>query len=332
MKIYSVILIACLCALAGCGTPASEVPIASTLPTERTEPLTIPTGIEQDKVIDMYRPQSEQEIDFHSQLYVPLPRQLISAREEISVRLRKLGDLAWIATELEPSSVWPLLVTYWRTSAGGLRSADHVTGTIRTGEYEATDGSLMRAVIRLDGGFRAGTSEVQISEYKKQGNNWVLMQTDTSPASQLVALTRYITQVTQESTPSSLIARALNDRHKATLDNSDEDNQKLVLSTSMERAWATVLAALAEIEVPVLERDLSRRTLVVGTAGSQTDIDDQPEQTEQTEQTEETLAPASATLFFEQKDKRIYISKGEFTDPETQAGMTTLFADIIAIL
>ena len=298
----------------GCGSPSTDVPIASILPIERIEPLQVPSEITQDKATDIYRDPGL-DPSFDRQLMIPAPRQLIAAREDISVRLIKLGDLAWIAIELEPSSVWPLLVTYWRTSAGGIRSADHTDGTIRRGEYQAADGSRRRSTIRLEGSFRAGTSEVQIFEYQRNGGDWELLSIDTSPASELVSLTRYITQVTAESTPSSLIARALDENYKASLDNSDQDEQKLVLEIGMSRAWATVLRSLGELNIPVISRDQSTRTMLVGASGAP-DSEDQP----------------TATLRFTEEGSAIVVSKGDYANQELADSMVTLFADIIATL
>ena len=275
------------CSFIGLDRYFGESDIQKWLETESSDSTQIPVGLDQPKFndlmpipeIDDYRGLSGQTME------VGLPEALNTAFAVEQIVIRRLGDQRWVFLDLPTAVIWPQVVLFWEENDFPVAMLDPRNGTLETEWLIGTFGNpdeiyeslkngsawsfqpsaqQYKFRIKLEPGVRNGSTELFIEQKQRRLGgqleaSWGKGSDNPELEGKLLSvMAYYLGDRMVEGPKVSLLAAGLQES-KANLV-TQPSGMVLSYKLDLDRAWATVGAALEDARVAV--DDLDRRSRV----------------------------------------------------------------------
>ena len=282
--ILLVSLMASSCSYVGLDRFFGESDVKDWLETEASTTSEIPQGLDQPKFVDLmpipdvidYRGLTGQTIE------VGLPDALNTGFAVEQIVIRRLGDERWVFLDLPTAVIWPQMVLFWEENQLPVASLDPRQGVLETewlmGAYGNPDEiyeSLTSSAawsfqpkaqqykfrVRIEPGVRTGSSELYIEQKQRRIGEQLEVDWDSGSDNSelegklLSVMAYYLGDRMVEGPKVSLLAAGLQES-KANLI-TQPTGMVLSYKLDLDRAWATVGAALEDAKVTVDDLDRS---------------------------------------------------------------------------
>ena len=257
-KSISALLLAAALSASGCASKSAKERASALGKLDASTPgeLVLPPGVSREEVLDQFQLPAVKEVE-NGYEKVGRPRQFLSVAEKSQVRLHRLGALNWVYVMARPSSIWPLVLDFWKSKKIKLVEANPSAGIIRTAPVAAARGGKRRFwEMRLEHGIRQQSSEVFLAVFE-QGAGSSLREVTSEVEevrSYYMDLMRFLSDNSDRMSGHSLVAGALDQRQKATLIE-DDGERAIVLLVGFNRSWSAAERALQSAEVPIYDKN-----------------------------------------------------------------------------
>lgn len=133
----------------------------------------MPEGMEAATSLDIFSipPGDVSEVIF-SRRNLPRARETISSDLTGAVSLHRLGERYWLAAEMPPSALWPLIRNYWQHREIEIALENPTNGTVTTALLTALlpdQANPLSLQLTVESGLRSGSSEVHMSVLDEEG-------------------------------------------------------------------------------------------------------------------------------------------------------------------
>jgi outer membrane protein assembly factor BamC len=236
---------------------------------EEIPPIDVPDGLDTAALTELFviPPVGNDYVDPESEFIVPTPDAL-RGEERTLVKIQKLGDRRWIATNISPSEAWPYLQAFLEESGIKLARHDPVNGLMETawlrldGETETKD----RYKIIVEQGLHTNTSEIHVAQLTVPASvpaegqvNWP--EKSSNPTREKWMMDKIsVFLARQEMTSVSMLAQAIGSQKKVEVVTPFQGEPFLLLTLDYDRAWASVGGALNRQHFFLKQRDAATRT------------------------------------------------------------------------
>ena len=279
-----VTLLASGCSFIGLDRYFGESEVQEWLESESSSASEVPEGLDQPPFFDLmpipdvidYRGLSGQTLE------VGLPDALNTSFAVEQIVIRRLGDERWVFLDLPTAVIWPQMVLFWEENDFPVAMLDPRQGVLETewliGTYGNPDeiyeslksGSAWsfqpsaqqyKFRVKVEPGVRNGSSELYIEQKQRQFGEQLEVSWETGSDNPelegklLSVMAYYLGDRMVEGPKVSLLAAGLQES-KANLI-TQQSGMVLSYKLDLDRAWATVGAALEDASVTVDDRDRS---------------------------------------------------------------------------
>ena len=272
------------CSFIGLDRYFGESDIQKWLETESSESTTIPDGLDPPEFVDLmpipevddYRGLSGQAME------VGLPEALNAGFAVEQIVIRRLGDQRWVFLDLPTAIIWPQVVQFWEEKdfpvamldpRNGILETEWLVGTYGNPDeiYESLDNGSAWSFepsarqykfrIRIEPGVRNGSTELFIEQKQRSFGDQLDASWDNGSDNPelegklLSVMAYYLGERVAEGPKVSFLAAGLQESKAVLLTRSN--GMVLSYKLDIDRAWATVGAALDDARVSVDDRDRS---------------------------------------------------------------------------
>ena len=188
---------------------------------------------------------------------LPRAREIISSGLTGAVRLHRLGDRYWLAAEMPPSTLWPLLKNYWQSIGAATESENPAEGEM----FSATipDVSPPRHYrLKIEGGLRSGSSEAHLTPLNQAGAE---ISVPGAIEDRFRHMLLYLQSV--DDIASSMLVQHLDFKTKLTTGTDNSSYPYIELQLDPRRAWSLLLSVIRKLELDVVGIDRGRRIIAL---------------------------------------------------------------------
>lgn len=226
------------------------------------QPLQVPPNLSSTAIDDALAiPPTSAPSGLGGKFEVPRPDPLEGNPDGELVKLQRLGDDHWILVEAEPGEVWPRVRQFLTVNQLTVARADAATGMIESGwlQPQADGAARERYRFRIEQGVQRGSSEVFVLQ--SGSDSWPQHSTNAGREAEMrQALAQFIADAGSSGSVSMLAQRGLDSRGKVFMERRGEQ-PSLRLELPIERAWASLEAALPKAGFTIDDRNRSDRQL-----------------------------------------------------------------------
>jgi outer membrane protein assembly factor BamC len=232
------------------------------------KPLDVPTGLSRDAIEDqLVVPRAQSQVALEGEFEVPQPEAINPAAGVERVKLQKLGQQSWILVESAPGEVWPRVRQFLTVNQLAIARLDGATGVIETAWLQPTSTTTReRYRFRIEQGVQRGSSEVFALQADASAGeaSWPIESSNTArEADMLKALAQFIADNGSSGSVSMLAQRGISAQGKVFFERKAGEAPQLRLQLPLERAWASLEAALPRAGFAVAETNRAEREVWV---------------------------------------------------------------------
>jgi uncharacterized lipoprotein len=225
----------------------------------------VPEELDNSRLGQLYR-LPDQDIVEPTSAKTPFPPASATQASGQSASLQQLDNKLWVLNDRSVATTWVQLINFWNRRGVTLEKTDVKDATLQTGWFNEAiqPGFSIRYRLRLEQGFQDNTSEIYLSNQKRDNSNlageWINNQNDVGDDrvhAQLIA-DSLVTQLIngQSDVGNSFLAESINLPQKSSL--SIINNEPvLLLAVNTPRANNALSKALADDGFLTYDSDLA---------------------------------------------------------------------------
>jgi outer membrane protein assembly factor BamC len=232
------------------------------------KPLEVPAGLSRDAIEDqLVVPRAQAQVALEGEFEVPRPETINPAAAAERVKLQKLGEQSWILVESVPGEVWPRVRQFLTVNQLAIARLDGAAGVIETAWLQpASTTARERYRFRIEQGVQRGSSEVFLLQADASAGEAAWPAQSSSAAREvemLKALAQFIADNGSSGSVSMLAQRGISAQGKVFFERKPGQPSQLRLQLPVERAWASLEAAVPRAGFAVAETNRAERELWV---------------------------------------------------------------------
>ena len=205
-------------------------------------------------IVNRYPISSQVEI-LQEQTKTPRPKELFSASSQNEIRLHKLGEVRWVYLGLEPSSVWPMAIEFFKNNEiYKLGAYDPSKGIINSKNF-IFNNQETKIEFKIERGLQQSSSEIFVSHLINLKGNWEIIPNEKSNLNKIVNELYDFLSTTAPSSGTSLVALNLNTSNKTEVITNQNGSKFIKLRVNYARAWAATRRSLQLAGYKILDED-----------------------------------------------------------------------------
>jgi uncharacterized lipoprotein len=244
-----------------CSSPKPDYLKAETIP-----PVKVPEGLDNSRLGQLYR-LPNQEIIEPTSAKTPFPPASATQASGQSASLQQLDNKLWVLNDRSVATTWVQLINFWNRRGVTLEKTDVKSATLQTGWFNEAiqPGFSIRYRLRLEQGFQDNTSEIYLTNQKRDDANliseWTDNQNDVGDDrvhAQLIA-DSLVTQLIngQSDVGNSFLAESINLPQKSSVSVINNESV-LLLAVKTQRAHKALSRVLTEDGFLTYDSDLAK--------------------------------------------------------------------------
>ena len=205
-------------------------------------------------IVNRYPISSQVEI-LQEQTKTPRPKELFSASSQNEIRLHKLGEVRWVYLGLEPSSVWPMAIEFFKNNEiYKLGAYDPSKGIINSKNF-IFNNQETKIEFKIERGLQQSSSEIFVSHLINLKGNWEIIPNEKSNLNKIVNELYDFLSTSAPSSGTSLVALNLNTSNKTEVITNQNGSKFIKLRVNYARAWAATRRSLQLAGYKILDED-----------------------------------------------------------------------------
>ncbi len=205
-------------------------------------------------IVNRYPISSQVEI-LQEQTKTPRPKELFSASSQNEIRLHKLGEVRWVYLGLEPSSVWPMAIEFFKNNEiYKLGAYDPSKGIINSKNF-IFNNQETKIEFKIERGLQQSSSEIFVSHLINLKGNWEIIPNEKSNLNKIVNELYDFLSNSAPSSGTSLVALNLNTSNKTEVITNQNGSKFIKLRVNYARAWAATRRSLQLAGYKILDED-----------------------------------------------------------------------------
>ena len=200
-------------------------------------------------------PISGQDEILQEETKTPRPKELFSASSQNEIRLHKLGEVRWVYLGLEPSSVWPMAIEFFKSNEiYKLGKYDPSKGIINSKNF-IFNNQETKIELKIERGLQQSSSEIFVSHLINSKGNWEIIPNEKSNLNKIVNELYDFLSSSAPSSGTSLVALNLNTSNKTEVITNQNGSKFIKLRVNYARAWAATRRSLQIAGYKILDED-----------------------------------------------------------------------------